>query len=370
MEANDNPMNSGVKYDPSSVVLDCRLCGASIGLWAFSTASPPVEFLRLVGCSEVNVENDTPHYNENLNESRETEVSITASCTASLNEMPSNLNMTIAGGPTPAKQNFLPKISLPVIGRNLRARVSSNSEFRDHQNVKSSLHGDKDNTANTLTGQGFQIDMGLKHGKGHEDGNSDSRASNHQITFEGANISGPEIPESSTSDSVSESRPNNTQIVVLASDKHEKLPEDGASVSIADPAVGDPSCNSKVGHSSITTLHHHASSGSGATSCLHDSLLVADAVNGDQNQGTDTICSEHEDNHDGHGGVAKVQPMNNSIVPYGIGMSTYCCSFFSPFCLCSINLFIYLFIYLHMYVLCSVSASAYVCSMFASSFVK
>lgn len=39
--------------------------------------------------------------------------------------------MTIAGGPTPTKQNFKAKISLPVIGQNLRAQFSYNSEFRD-----------------------------------------------------------------------------------------------------------------------------------------------------------------------------------------------------------------------------------------------
>lgn len=52
VELDKCPITDDVKYDPSSIVLDCRLCGASIGLWAFSSASLPIEFLRLVGLPE------------------------------------------------------------------------------------------------------------------------------------------------------------------------------------------------------------------------------------------------------------------------------------------------------------------------------
>lgn len=49
--------------------------------------------------------------------------------------------MTIAGGPPPAKQNFRPKISVPVIGRNLRARIASKSESGAYQcGLKNSEH--------------------------------------------------------------------------------------------------------------------------------------------------------------------------------------------------------------------------------------
>jgi hypothetical protein len=44
---------------------------------------------------------------------------------------PSDLSVTIVGGPLPTKQNFKATISLPVIGPNLRARLSYDSDFRD-----------------------------------------------------------------------------------------------------------------------------------------------------------------------------------------------------------------------------------------------
>ncbi|KAK6921095.1 LOW QUALITY PROTEIN: Zinc finger, C3HC-like [Dillenia turbinata] len=40
-----------------SVVLDCKPCGASVGLWAFSTVNRPFEFFKLVGYSEGNSQN-------------------------------------------------------------------------------------------------------------------------------------------------------------------------------------------------------------------------------------------------------------------------------------------------------------------------
>lgn len=105
MEANE---------DANSVVLDCKLCGASVGLWAFSKVSRPTELLRLVGHAKVNDENDSANFKENR---------------VSLMENVSNL--TIAGGPPPTKQNFKATVSFPVIGQNLRARICSNSAFRD-----------------------------------------------------------------------------------------------------------------------------------------------------------------------------------------------------------------------------------------------
>lgn len=44
----------GLQADPHSIVLDCKLCGASVGLWTFSTVPRPVELFRLVGYTEVN----------------------------------------------------------------------------------------------------------------------------------------------------------------------------------------------------------------------------------------------------------------------------------------------------------------------------
>ncbi|KAI9117377.1 hypothetical protein K1719_011543 [Acacia pycnantha] len=120
LETHANSKGSiGEQMNPNSVVLDCCLCGASVGLWAFCTIPRPVEIFRLVGDTEI-VENDTQGVTSTLS-------NVTTSFHFS-----SSLNMTIAGGPSPAKQNFKATISLPVIGQNLRARFSLDSDFRDH----------------------------------------------------------------------------------------------------------------------------------------------------------------------------------------------------------------------------------------------
>lgn len=125
---NDSQASERVLYEPNSVVFECRLCGASIGLWAFSSVPQPIEFLRLVGYTEVDGQNDTPQSKNSApgtsfssNEGRNDFAASTSS-----NEKTCTLNLTIAGGPPPAKQNYRATISLPLIGRNLRARFSTN----------------------------------------------------------------------------------------------------------------------------------------------------------------------------------------------------------------------------------------------------
>lgn len=122
----------GEQLNPNSVVLDCCLCGATVGLWAFSTIFRPVEIFRLVGHAEV-VENDSE------NSASKHDLGIRQGVTNALSDVTtsshhrSSLNMTIAGGPSPAKQNFKATISFPIIGQNLRARLSTyDSDFRDH----------------------------------------------------------------------------------------------------------------------------------------------------------------------------------------------------------------------------------------------
>lgn len=112
------------QMDPNSAVLDCSLCGATVGLWAFCTVPRPLQSIRLVGYAEVNGENDF--------EDRQG-VNNTVSDTAnSSKDTSSSLNMTIAGGPPPTKQNFKAIISLPIIGQNLRSRLSYDYDIRDH----------------------------------------------------------------------------------------------------------------------------------------------------------------------------------------------------------------------------------------------
>lgn len=117
---------SSVYYDPNSTVLDCKLCGASIGLWAFATVPRPLELVRVVGYAEIGG-------GGNLGSKRsaiENHANNGKSDLAASNEEPTSskktvLNLTIAGGPPPTKQNFRATISLPVIGRNVRSRLSN-----------------------------------------------------------------------------------------------------------------------------------------------------------------------------------------------------------------------------------------------------
>lgn len=139
MEADENSnISTGIQSDPTSVVLDCKLCGASVGLWAFSTVPQPMELFRLVGYAEVNNENDSGTHdlgNVNHLDDRVGVMSTSLNGATSAKDRPTNFNLTIAGGPPPTRQNFKATISLPVIGQNLRAQFSYDSEYRDRRYV-------------------------------------------------------------------------------------------------------------------------------------------------------------------------------------------------------------------------------------------
>ncbi|KAI3785625.1 hypothetical protein L1987_44749 [Smallanthus sonchifolius] len=126
VEEKEGSSNESEKYDHTSVILECRLCGARVGLWAFRTTQRPTEFVRLIGHAEPNDHRvlETSHV-ENIEQT----TSIDNSSVASSNR--NVLNLTIAGGPPPAEQNFRPTISLPVVGQNLRTRFSSAFESID-----------------------------------------------------------------------------------------------------------------------------------------------------------------------------------------------------------------------------------------------
>ncbi|XP_074277975.1 uncharacterized protein LOC141601578 [Silene latifolia] len=150
---NENPGALSAYQDPSSTVLDCKLCGASVGLWAFVTVPRPLEMVRFVGSSDFG--------GEQLNESESSAI-VTHSGNGSSDpsgtknststSSPPALNLTIAGGPPPAKQNFKATISLPVIGRNVRARFSYlSSEIRNTENLPNEERRDphdNDDTSN------------------------------------------------------------------------------------------------------------------------------------------------------------------------------------------------------------------------------
>lgn len=174
----------GEQLDPNSAVLDCTLCGATIGLWAFRAVSRPMESIRLVGYAEVNGENAfVPHnlLNKNDLENRQGVNNTMPDVANSSKDTPSSLNMTIAGGPPPTKQNFKAIISLPLIGQNLRARLSYDSEFRDlvfvdRSGIQSDLREKTDNTANAPIGQLVSVSSEIREISNYETG---SQASVH-----------------------------------------------------------------------------------------------------------------------------------------------------------------------------------------------
>ncbi|KAJ8535980.1 hypothetical protein K7X08_034381 [Anisodus acutangulus] len=142
----DSQASEEAIINPNSVVMECRLCGACIGLWNFPLVSRPLEFLRVSGYAQVN--NDHISHtdsgknllsgNSDRDESRERIGHIETSEKTMLDSRPPNFSLTIAGGPPPATQNYKAKISLPIIGRNLRAWFIAESELKDDLVTKSS----------------------------------------------------------------------------------------------------------------------------------------------------------------------------------------------------------------------------------------
>ncbi|KAK3014437.1 hypothetical protein RJ639_008065 [Escallonia herrerae] len=346
VEADNDRMTSLAKYDPSSVVFDCRLCGASVGLWAFSMTPRPVEFIRLVGMSEVNGENNGVHRKDNVTNSdagasgaydwgkennveiRERSVDTATAVTTSLTGTPCNLRLTIAGGPPPAKQNFRPTISLPFIGRNLRARFSSDSDFNYHQSVKGLIRGNKDHHISFLAGKEFQLeDVGLEQGKVHDDGlcvsasnnlvlcmdsdiseqgESHRNDSNRNMSLGGATTIDQGVPEISTTDSIMETPLVNTPSLVENPGELESFPENAANVG----TVVDL-CSSQVVNSSIVSLGGHISVENGETSVNETSVPVAaDSCHLQHHSEIEKICSGG-DSQNGNKVAAAVQPFDN-----------------------------------------------------------
>lgn len=191
--------------DPSSVALECQICGARVGLWAFSTVKRPLEFLRLSGYTDINSENAADDRmggapgnlllsSDNHDKSKEG--------SANTGLAPSNLNITIAGGPLPAKQNYRAKISFPVVGQNIRARFSTYSEISD---------------GSLLVGKGQNISL-------------DEKNSTEQ-----------EISDTSKSDPITEEQSEDTQMVAHVSSEIGKLPDHADDVEKVDPVVADHS---------------------------------------------------------------------------------------------------------------------------------
>ncbi|GLT44136.1 hypothetical protein SLA2020_180510 [Shorea laevis] len=247
VEENVNSDACRLQNDPNSVVLDCWLCGASVGLWAFKAVPWPVELFRLVGYVEINPRNSGPGHEHDVDNG--SIVKTGSNIGSSSKEQFSNLKLTIAGGPPPTKQNFKAMISFPVIGRNLRARFSLDSEFRDWINScgeetpsepksNSSLGGKDSCTA----GQAVPSeDSGTLERNRDDEGLYDSRNNdqppcldqvvsercdtlgNHQdMTSEGMAVIA--SPDYSNCNSIMEDRTENIQNVAQVTDKNDSLP--------------------------------------------------------------------------------------------------------------------------------------------------
>nr|DAD35221.1 TPA_asm: hypothetical protein HUJ06_005861 [Nelumbo nucifera] len=218
---NDSP-TLGHQSDPDSVVLDCGLCGASVGLWAFATVPQPLELFRFVGFSEVNGKNVSNNPGENAvsyalgnpvahNADKENHVD-NRGCTndtgcngaTSSKEKSLKLNLTIAGGPPPTKQDYRARVSLPIISRHLRAGLSTNYDARYHilsttscmneenvqfQSQKNNLPQQEKDDADTRNEQGIQPE-GMESSKNKtNDGHSLSR-NDGQVSCLDQNLSG------------------------------------------------------------------------------------------------------------------------------------------------------------------------------------
>ncbi|KAK9116038.1 hypothetical protein Sjap_014985 [Stephania japonica] len=152
MEVNNDNTRRLQTCDPSSVVLECKLCGASIGLWAFSAVPRPLELVRLVESSK----GDNEH---NVSNSDGTIIDCTRasgtdyavgenhfsgseglSPAVSTKKRHLDLSFSIAGGPPPAKQNYRARVSLPIISRYLRTGISSNLNLRDNNRHEDLAH--------------------------------------------------------------------------------------------------------------------------------------------------------------------------------------------------------------------------------------
>lgn len=124
----DNESQVSALLDPNSTVLHCSVCSATVGLWTFSLVPRPMEFLRLVGYTEVNDgQPEDGKHNSNVHDAKTV---FAASPSSHKNDI---LNLTIGGGTPPAKQNYRAKISLPLIGRSLRSRIFADTSVgKDH----------------------------------------------------------------------------------------------------------------------------------------------------------------------------------------------------------------------------------------------
>lgn len=257
----DNQAFEEAIINPNSVVLDCKLCGACIGLWDFSMVSRPLEFLRVSGYAQVN--NDHVSHtnggknllssNSDRDESRERIGHATTSANTMLDRRPPNFNLTIAGGPSPAMHNYRAKISLPIIGRNLRAWFIAESELKDDLVAKSSSGVCKN--PEFLAGEN---------------------------TDEGTSLS--------TSEVITEAQLENSQAAAQVSGTTTEMADNAESVNKVDPAVMHH-CKDKFGNDFGSSSKDSVTSRVGESGESRVMVEVNNFTRGEQGNGNDVIVA-------------------------------------------------------------------------------
>ncbi|KAG5221790.1 C3HC zinc finger [Salix suchowensis] len=304
---------SGPHADSNAVVLDCRFCGASVGLWTFSMVPRPLEMFKLVGYAEVNSNKNSELDSANENHVDNRGVIGNSASNGALSSMhrPSYLSFTIAGGPPPTKQNFKATISLPVIGRNLRARFSYDSDFRDctcdNQEVTRSGSDNKNLSSEERESAehnfGEQVSLleagGLLKNKTHDQGqcsyasgNQSSylnfgsseggalrKEKNSKMSVEGIDITRePTFPETARHDSAVECPAQSPPNTLHGYDATAQLPENSNNIELLDSAVG-VSGVSQVSASSISSSAAIITIGCGKGSESNSLEMVTSSIN-------------------------------------------------------------------------------------------
>ncbi|MCI10269.1 nuclear-interacting partner of ALK, partial [Trifolium medium] len=163
--------------------------------------------------------------------------------------------MTIAGGPPPTKQNFKAIISLPVIGQNLRARLSYDYDIRDHFFVDlggSQSHSQEiriqeitDNTVNTSIRQLVPVSSEIREISNCE---TDSQASIH--------------------DSVVDNVLEGTHSAQQPSSLKDKMPVQAETDRSKSSSVGDPSSSQKnLAEDEALSVSHKTKEASNVETC-------------------------------------------------------------------------------------------------------
>ncbi|KAJ6293703.1 hypothetical protein OIU76_021880 [Salix suchowensis] len=303
---------SGPHADSNAVVLDCWFCGASVGLWTFSMVPRPLELFKLVGNAEVNSNKNSELDSANENHVDNRGVIGNSASNGALSSMhrPSYLSFTIAGGPPPTKQNFKATISLPVIGRNLRARFSYDSDFRDctcdNQEVTRSVSDNKnlsseerESAEHNFGEQVFLLKAGgLLKSKTHDqgqyscasgdqssylnfgrsEGGALRKEKNSKMSVEGIDITRElTFPETARHDSAVECPDQSPPNTLHGYDATAQLPENSNNIELLDSVVG-VSGVSQVSASSISSSAAIISIGCGKGSESSSLKMVTSSI--------------------------------------------------------------------------------------------